>query len=260
MSDVTLPVLTDSEIGAVDGIRHGFFTRQGGVSEGIYTSFNVGHGSDDDTENVAENRRRATEYLGASALNSVYQVHGNTVINVREGWDREAAPEADAMITDRAGIALGILSADCAPILFCDPKSRVIGAAHAGWRGALSGVTEATLEGMIAMGAHRRSTIAVIGPTIGPDSYEVGDEFPEPFLQQDPKNRLFFRASSREGHFYFDLPGYLAKLLAAQGIAQVRWIGHDTCADEEQFFSYRRGCLKGETDYGRLLSAIVIEA
>lgn len=259
MADADLPVLTDPDLAAIDGVRHAFFTRRGGVSEGVYASLNTGHGSGDDTGNVTENRRRAAAFLGATDLNSLYQVHSNIVIRVRDGWVRDAAPEADAMVTDRPGIALGILSADCAPILFCDPKTRIIGAAHAGWKGALAGVAEATLEEMVALGAHRRSTVAVIGPAIGPSSYEVGSEFPDPFLEQDPKNRLFFRAASRDGHFYFDLPGYIAKLLVAQGLARIRWMGHDTCAGEERFFSYRRGCLNGESDYGRLLSAIVIE-
>lgn len=260
MGDAALSVLTDSTLAAVDGVRHGFFTRKGGISEGIYASLNVGHGSDDDTEKVSENRRRAAEFLGADHLVSLYQVHGNAVIRADQAWTRDASLEADAMVTDRPGIALGILSADCAPILFCDPNTGIIGAAHAGWRGALGGVAEATLSEMVTMGAHRRSIIAAIGPAIGPASYEVSEEFLGPFLDQDPKNRLYFRAASRDGHFYFDLPGYIAKLLAAQGVGRVRWTGHDTCTEEDLFFSYRRGCLNGEEDYGRLLSAIVIEA
>ncbi|MDA0655745.1 MAG: peptidoglycan editing factor PgeF [Proteobacteria bacterium] len=255
-----LNILTDPAFETVDGVWHGFFTRHGGVSEGIYDSLNMGFGSDDVYEKIAENRRRACAAMAADHINTVHQVHGAAVVRVTEAWEWDNAPKADAMVTDRPGIALGILTADCAPVLFCDPKSKIIGAAHAGWRGAVSGVLQETVSEMIALGAHRHSISAIIGPTIGPKSYEVGLEFPEPFLAQDPKNRILFQASSRNEHSYFDLPGYIVKCLKAQGIAQVGWIGQDSCAAEDAFFSYRRATLKGENDYGRLLSAILIKA
>jgi polyphenol oxidase len=255
-----LTVLTNPTLESVDGLWHGFFTRQGGVSEGIYASLNVGFGSDDVPDNVAENRRRACVRMAADHLNTVHQIHGNRVIRVTEPWSSGKAPKADAMVTDCPGIALGILTADCAPVLFCDLETRIIGAAHAGWRGAVGGILQATIEAMIEIGAHRRSISAAVGPAIGPNSYEVGAAFPDPFLEQDSQNRLFFSSSSRDVHFYFDLPGYIGKYLAAERLASVGQLGHDTCAEEDGFFSYRRGTLKGEKDYGRLLSAIMIEA
>jgi YfiH family protein len=254
------PVLTAPGL-AADGVRHAFFTREGGVSEGIYASLNTGFGSDDAADAVAENRRRAMAALGADHLNTVYQVHGTTVITVSDAWDnRKAPPEADAMVTDVPGLAIGVLSADCAPVLFCDAGAGVVGAAHAGWRGALAGVAEATVEAMEALGATRRSIAAAIGPAIGPRSYEVGPEFPASFLAQDAANEAFFRPADRDAHHLFDLPGYLVKALHAFGIADVGWIGADTVTAPDRFFSYRRATLTGERDYGRLLSAILIEA
>ena len=255
-----LTFLTHPKLESVAGVWHGFFTRQGGVSEGIYASLNVGFGSEDEPDNVAENRRRASERIAADHLLTVHQVHGKRVIRVSEPWPTDVAPQADAMVTDCSGLALGILTADCAPVLLCDSKNKIIGAAHAGWRGAVGGVLQATIEAMIDIGADRRSILAAVGPTIGPNSYEVGEAFPQPFLDQDSQNRLFFTPSSRQGHFYFDLPSYIGKYLAQEGLACTVHLECDTCAEEDNFFSYRRGTLRGEKDYGRLLSAIMIEA
>jgi purine-nucleoside/S-methyl-5'-thioadenosine phosphorylase / adenosine deaminase len=178
---------------------------------------------------------------------------------VEGGWEPGAAPRADAMVTSRPGIALGILTADCAPVLFADTQNRVVGAAHAGWRGAVGGVLAAAVAAMERLGADRRSIHAAVGPTIAQSSYEVGPEFPAPFLGEDAGNRRFFRPSRRAGHHMFDLTGYVASRLEALDLAEIAVLGRDTCADEEQFFSYRRATLRHEPDYGRELSAIVIE-
>ena len=243
----------------IAGIRHGFFTRAGGVSGGIYGSLNCGFGSDDSALNVAVNRERAMARLelDAEALVTVYQVHGAAVHVV--GKDAPAEPpRADAMVTRTPGAALGILTADCAPVLFADPEAGVIGAAHAGWRGALDGVLEATIAAMETLGATRTTIHAAIGPCIARVSYEVGPEFPELFTAVDPANERFFGPSDRADHFMFDLEGFVAARLTAAGIAGVDPAGRDTCAEDEHFFSYRRTTLRGEPDYGRGLSAIAL--
>ena len=261
MSDRSPTPLTAECLEEVPGIRHGFFTRAGGVSGGIYASLNVGFGSRDATESVRRNRERAMAALGgADALNTVYQVHGHDVAVVEEAWEHGSAPRADAMVTARPGIALGILTADCAPVLFADRENQVVGAAHAGWRGAVSGVLAAAVAAMERLGANRRTIHAAVGPAIGQPSYEVGPEFPAPFLAEDGANRRFFRPSRRPGHHMFDLTGYVAARLAALGLGAVGVLERDTCAEEEHFFSYRRATLRQEPDYGRELSAIVIEA
>jgi len=260
MNDNGLKILTDPKLESIANVWHGFFTRQGGVSRAKYHSLNVGFGSDDEPDNVAENRRRASVKMGTGHLNTVHQVHGNRVIRANEPWSPENAPQADAMVTDCPRLALGILTADCAPVLFCDPKSKIIGAAHAGWRGAVGGILQATIEAMIELGANRGTILAAVGPAIGVNSYEVSEAFLEPFLDQNPNNRAFFSPSSRQKHFYFDLPNYIGKYLAQEQLACVGQLGRDTCAEEDHFFSYRRGILKGEKDYGRLLSAIMIES
>ena len=260
MQDNGLKILTDPKLESIANVWHGFFTRQGGVSPAKYDSLNVGFGSDDEPDNVAENRHRASIKMAADHLNTVHQVHGNLVIRVKKPWSWDNAPQADAMVTDCPRLALGILTADCAPVLFCDPKSKIIGAAHAGWRGAVGGVLQATIEAMIEIGANRRGILAAVGPAIGANSYEVGEAFLEPFLEQDLNNRLFFSPSSRQKHFYFDLPSYIGKYLAQEELACVGQLGRDTYTEEDQFFSYRRGIVKGEKDYGRLLSAIMIES
>jgi YfiH family protein len=245
---------------AQPGVRHAFFTREGGVSEGLYASLNCGFGSGDDAAKVAENRARALAMAGmpADSLLTAYQVHSPDVVTVTEPWRREDAPKADGMVTDRVGVTLGILTADCTPVLFADAKAGVIGAAHAGWRGAITGVLEATVEAMEKLGAARHKIAAGIGPCIAQRSYEVGPEFPAPFLAQDPENAAFFRPSARERHHMFDLPGYVARRLKLLGLGWVDRLGNDTCAEADRFFSYRRATLKGEKDYGRDLSAICL--
>jgi hypothetical protein len=241
-------------------VRHAFFTRQGGVSEGIYASLNCGYGSGDDRTNVKENRRRALALVGLAepALATVYQIHSADAVEVTEPWPLDARPKVDAMVTTRPGVALGIGTADCAPVLFADPEARVIGAAHAGWRGALNGVVEATVERMTQLGADISRLHAAVGPCIGQASYEVGPEFPQPFLQQDPENRRFFAPGRRDGRFMFDLPGYVIGRLQRLGLAAVAHTGHDTCVESDLFFSYRRTTLAGEKDYGRGLSVIAL--
>lgn len=262
-----LPVqqLTEPVLAEMPGIRHAFFTRQGGVSQGVYGSLNMGYGSDDDREAITENRRLAMAAfdLPASALNTVYQVHGTEVSTADGNWDPTDAPRADAMVTDRPGIAIGILTADCVPVLFAGqtPDGRkIVGAAHAGWRGAISGVLDSTVAAMEKLGAARDTIRAAIGPSIGVKSYEVGPEFPKPFLDQDRQNVRFFRPGIRKGHPMFNIAGYVENRLAAAFIGKVGRIDADTCADEDRFFSYRRKTLTGEADYGRQLSAITIEA
>jgi hypothetical protein len=241
------------------GIAHGFFTRDGGVSRGIYASLNCGGGSGDDPASVAENRARATAALGVArdALATNNQVHGCEVVTVEQAWTRAERPRADGMVTRRRGVALGILTADCVPVLFADAEAGVIGAAHAGWRGALSGVLDATLRAMVTLGARPDRVRAGFGPAIAQASYEVGPEFPAPFLAQDPGHRKFFEALTN-GKFRFDLPAYVKTRLDGLGLAAVASTGGDTAADAARFFSYRRSRLAGEPDYGRLLSAIAL--
>jgi polyphenol oxidase len=256
-------MITLGSMNALDGVRHAFFTRVGGASGGIYASNNCGFGSADDPTCVAENRRRCAAHLELpfEALLTVHQVHGRDVITVETPWPHGQAPRADAMVTNRPGIALGILAADCAPVLFADPEARVVGACHAGWRGALGGVADATVEAMCRLGARRERIAAAIGPCIAQRSYEVGPEFPRPFLEQDEDNGALFAtvAGARPGHVMFDLPGYLGRRLGKLGLGGVTSVPCDTCREEQRFFSYRRATLRGEKDYGRNLSAIALE-
>lgn len=240
------------------GLSHGFFTRTGGVSEGIFASLNCGLGSSDDAARVAENRRRALAQLGfvADRLVTCYQVHGAEVATVTAPWRHEDRPRADAMVTATPGVALGILTADCAPVLFADPAARIVGAAHAGWRGALSGVLEATVAAMERQGATAGRICAAVGPCIGAASYEVGAEFPAPFLAEHPGNADFFVAAARPGHHLFDLAGYVGRRLARLGLAAVGSAGGDTAAEPERFFSYRRATLRKDGGFGHMLSAI----
>ncbi|HZU89149.1 MAG TPA: peptidoglycan editing factor PgeF [Stellaceae bacterium] len=242
------------------GIRHAFFTREGGVSEGPFAALNCGFGSGDAPERVAQNRAIATARLGLAAdrLATVRQWHSAVVVTVAEPWRREAAPPADGLVTRIPGLALGVLTADCAPVLFADMRARIIGAAHAGWRGALGGVVEATIARMEALGAARADIRAGIGPCIGPLSYEVGPEFPAPFVAEDPASGDFFAPAPRRGHFLFDLAGYVAHRLRRAGVAIIACAPHDTLSEEGRFFSYRRACSRGERRYGRLLSAIAL--
>ena len=241
-------------------ILHGFFTRRGGVSGGLFESLNCGFGSGDAAERVARNRAIAMERLGFSpdGLVTCYQVHSTTVITVEKPWPRDAAPRADGLVTRGSGIALGILTADCAPVLFEDAAARVIGAAHGGWRGALGGIVEATLDRMEALGAERTRICAGVGPCIAQSSYEVGPEFPQPFLAHDPASAAYFVPAERTDHFMFDLPGYIEGRLARAGVAVIDRAARDTVAEDTHFFSYRRACLRGEPVYGRTLSAIAL--
>ena len=238
-------------------IAHGFFGREGGVSEGIYRGLNCGPGSKDDPARVAENRRRVAASFSRleSDLCTLYQIHSADVVTVNAPFMGER-PQADAMVTNRPGVVLGILTADCAPVLFTDPVSGVIGAAHAGWKGAYGGIIENTVAAMEKLGAQRHHIGAVIGPCIAQASYEVGPEFIARFTQHDQAQ--YFVPSTREGHAQFDLSAFVAAALRRASIAHAAALMIDTCANEQQFFSYRRTTLRGEPDYGRHISAIML--
>lgn len=240
------------------GVPHGFLTRRGGVSEGLYGSLNCGFGSGDDTAAVTENRRRAVARIGlvTAPLCTTYQCHSADCVIVTDPWAPDDAPKADSMVTDRRGIVLGILTADCAPLIFADPEAGVIGVAHAGWKGALGGVVPAAVEAMVGLGAKRSNIAVAIGPCIGWDSYEVGAEFRAEFIAADERNDDFFRTAARADHYRFDLAGYVAAGLEALGLGAVEKLNTDTYADGERFFSYRRACHNGEADYGRLISLV----
>ncbi|MCA3559968.1 MAG: peptidoglycan editing factor PgeF [Aestuariivirga sp.] len=245
---------------ALDGIRHGFFTREGGHSTGLFSSLNCGMGSGDNKETVAKNRAVAAERLGVApdCLLSAWQIHSPDAVVVSAPWDGEERPRADALVTKTAGVGLGVLTADCGPVLFADPKAKVIGAAHAGWKGALAGVTARTLEVMEGQGARRAGIIAVIGPMISRAAYEVGPDFPGRFIEADADNARYFTASPRAGHYMFDLPAYLENRLRAEGVGAVVNLSLCTFSDEQRFFSYRRATHRNEKDYGRLISAIAL--
>ena len=236
-------------------MRHGFFTRKGGASSGIFAGLNCGPGSTDQSDIVAINRSRVALALDLlpSALVSLSQVHSATVVALTAPPGRRI--EADAMVTATPGIGLAILTADCQPVLFADPEARVIGAAHAGWRGAHRGVLEATLDAMEGLGARRAAIRAVIGPTISQPAYEVGPEFYQTFLQDDRDSAAFFQPGTGD-RMQFDLPGYSLQRLRASGIGHAEWTGHCTYRDPERFYSFRRTTHKGEADYGRLISVI----
>ncbi|MFN3481505.1 MAG: peptidoglycan editing factor PgeF [Rhabdaerophilum calidifontis] len=242
------------------GFRHAFFTREGGVSRGLYRGLNGGLGSDDDPADVAENRARMAAHLGVGPerLLSLYQIHSALAVPVVAPWDSASRPRADAMVTERPGLAIGVGTADCGPVLFADPEARVIGAAHAGWKGALGGVLEATLDGMEALGARRARILAALGPMLSQAHYEVGPEFEARFRAEDPANARFFREGARPGHPHFDLPGYLRARLEHAGIAAIDDLAHCTYSDETRFYSYRRKTHRGEADYGRHIAAIVL--
>lgn len=242
------------------GIVHGFFTRLGGVSQGLYASLNCGPGSNDSADAVRENRHRAAQRLGVASarLCTLHQVHGSSVITVEAAWRHEERPRADALVTRQAGFALGVLTADCAPVLFADPVAGVIGAAHAGWQGAFGGVLEATVDAMERQGATRKNIAALVGPAIAQDSYEVGPEFFERFVAASVENAAFFQPSSRMGHHLFDLVGFVRARLEGARLGRIAALGVDTYADERRCFSYRRATHWREGDYGRLLSAIAL--
>ncbi|MDO8800958.1 peptidoglycan editing factor PgeF [Phenylobacterium sp.] len=251
MNPLTSPFLD------LPGIRHAFFTRQGGVSTGIYDSLNVGRGSEDEPADVAENRRRAAAHFGlpVSALSTCYQIHSATALVTDRPWGDER-PEGDAVVTATRGVLCGALAADCAPILIADAEGRVVASAHAGWKGALNGVAEAAVAAMSGLGADPSRMVAVVGPCIGQASYEVGLEFLAAFTAKAPDHERFFAAGEGPEKRMFDLPGFVVSRLKAAGVATADWIGHDTCAEEDLFFSNRRAFKRGEPDFGRLLSAI----
>ncbi len=240
------------------GTRHGFLGRQGGVSAGIYASLNCGLGSGDDRSAVVENRGRALAAVApGAALVTLHQVHSPTVVTVSAPFADDARPHADGMVTDRPDLALAILAADCAPVLFADVEAGVIGAAHAGWRPALTGVLPATVDAMVALGADRGRIAAAVGPTIGRRSYEVDDGFRTRFLADDDGHDDFF-TPGRPGHHQFDLEGFIVRRLAAAGVTRVAALGLDTYADAPRWFSYRRTTHAGEPDYGRQISMIAL--
>ena len=257
---MSLTVASAPPLDGLPGIRYGFFGSRGGVSTGIYASLNGGQGSGDDPEAVGENRRRVSHALAVeeTALVSAFQCHSDRVVTVTEPWTRETRPRCDAMVTDRPGIGLGVLAADCGPVLFADAESRVVGAAHAGWKGALAAVLPNTVAAMEHLGADRARIVAALGPCIRQPSYEVGPEFPAPFLEQCSENGRFFAASERPGHFQFDLGGYIVAQLEGAGLTAIYDTGLDTYANPGRLFSYRRNSHRGHRDYGRNISAICL--
>jgi len=255
---MTPPVLT-SPLLDVAGVRHAFFTRQGGVSRGVYESLNVGIGSKDDPEAVRENRRRCAVHFSADEIVTAYQVHSATALVADGAWPA-GPPQADAVVSATAGVVCGALAADCAPVLICDPQARVVTAAHAGWKGALTGVVEAAVARMVSLGADRNRLRAAIGPCIGPQSYEVGVEFLERFTHFDAAYSRFFTPGAGPEKRMFDLPAFVLGRLKDAGVETCEWIGRDTCAEPDLLFSNRRAFKLAEPDYGRLLSAIQLEA
>ncbi len=252
--------MIDSEYLKLNGVTHGFFTRGGGHSNGIFASLNCGLGSGDDPDLVKLNREVVARALGVADGHVVtaHQVHSADVMEVTGVWPLEGRPKVDGLVSRTKGIVLGVLTADCGPVLFADETAQVIGCCHAGWKGALTGVTDTTIAAMEKLGARRDNIIAVIGPTISQVAYEVGPEFPRPFLEQSSAHGVFFRPSVKAGHFMFDLPGYLRQRMKGLGLKSVHDLALCTYSDESRFYSYRRATHRGETDYGRLISAIAL--
>ena len=250
--------ITAASLADLPGLRHAFLTRQGGVSAGPFASLNLGQRSGDDPANVATNRQRAAALLGGTAdrLVTARQVHSATCLAVTEPWAPDAPPEADALATDRPGLLLGVLTADCAPVLLADPEARVVGAAHAGWRGALSGVVEATVATMRRLGADPQRIRAAVGPCIARESYEVGPEFEQRFLAEDPASARHFTPADGTDRRLFDLKAYVADRLRRAGVAQPEVLPHDTCTDEARFFSFRRTTKRGEQRFGVQVSVV----
>jgi YfiH family protein len=247
-------------LSAIPGLRHAFFSRNGGVSDGLYASLNGGIGSNDDPVRVAENRRRMAEQMGVSPAHflTVFQIHSPDAVVASEPWPTASRPRADAIVTRTEGLAIGVTAADCGPILLVDPAARVIGAAHAGWKGALTGIVESTVDAMEKLGAERGGIVAAIGPLIRQHSYEVGGEFVERFIEADAENARFFIPAGREDHAMFDLTGYIRMRLENAGVLMIDDTGVDTYSDE-RFYSYRRSVHRKEPDYGRHVHAIVLE-
>jgi polyphenol oxidase len=252
--------MIESEVLKAPSLSHGFFTRGGGHSTGIFASLNCGMGSGDDAEIVAMNRGVVERALGVAEkqLVSAYQVHSADVVVVDRPWASDARPKVDGLVTKTKGLALGVLTADCGPVLFADAEAGVIGACHAGWKGALIGVTDSTIAAMEKLGASRDRIVAVLGPMISKSAYEVGPEFPAPFLAQDAGHGQFFTPSTKEGHSMFDLPRYILMRLKSAGLKESHDLALCTYADEARFYSYRRTTHRGEKDYGRLVSAIAL--
>ena len=241
-------------------VPHGFFGRQGGVSKGEMWGLNVGYGSGDDPDAIAENRRRAVDaVMPAAQLATVHQIHSPTVVYVDRAWPQDDRPHADGMVTDRPGVLLGVLTADCAPVLFADPDAGVIGAAHSGWRGAFGGINEATVDAMEGFGARRDRIAAVVGPSVSQASYEVDHGFRDRFLEQDQDNERFF-GNGPAGKPHFDLPGYILHRLGNAGLGNAAALGLDTYSDADRFYSYRRSTHRNEPSYGRQISMIGLPA
>ena len=253
-------MLQAKSLASLPTIRHAFFTREGGVSEGVYASLNGGIGSHDRPANVVENRARMAKALGIAPdrLLALYQVHAPDVVAVEKPWSATERPRADAMVTRVPGLALGVGTADCGPVLFADDEARVIGAAHAGWKGALTGVLEATVAAMESLGAKRARIATAIGPMIRQPNYEVGPEFIARFEAADAANARFFKVAGRDTHGLFDLPGFIRVRLERAGVGEIEDLGLCTYADPARFFSYRRTAHRGEPDYGRHVNAIVL--
>ena len=252
--------VTSSTLSALAGVRHAFFTRAGGVSSGIYASLNGGVGSKDDPSHVAENRARMAKTLGVAPENFItaYQIHSPDVIVAEKPWRADARPKGDAVVTRVPGLAIGVTTADCGPILFADRKAGVLGAAHAGWRGAIGGVIEATLGAMEKLGARSENVVTALGPLIRQPNYEVGAEFFRTFIEASQDNERFFQNSTRPDHYRFDLPGYIAARLALTGVGAIDDCGLCTYAEPGRFYSYRRSQHRNEPDYGRHVNAIVL--
>lgn len=252
------PHVTADTLKRTPGIRHAFLSRAGGVSDGIYAGLNCGLGSDDDPDHVRQNRTRAAHVIGTDPdrLRTLYQVHSARVVDADDGWTSNP-PQADALVCTRPGITIGVLAADCAPVLMADKNAGVIGAAHAGWRGAVDGVVSATIAAMQDRGARIENITAAVGPCIGPASYEVGPEFPAPFLAQNRANTHFFVEKAGSDRLLFDLPAYVHSRLTQAGVHQAVVTGQDTYSDPN-FFSYRRSCHRNEADYGRNMSVITL--
>jgi len=250
---ITAPCLQDSA-----GLRHGFFNRHGGVSQGIYASLNCGLGSNDAAAAVRENRSRVAAHLQAASLLTAHQIHSPTAVLVTKPWPHAERPRADALVTTARGIAVGVLAADCTPVLFADPVAGVVAAAHAGWRGAIGGVLEATIAGMEAVGARRSDIRAAVGPCIGPDAYEVGWDFERDLLARDPDSRPFFSQPSPEARPHFNLPAYALHRLQRARLGQTSSCTACTYSHNVDYFSYRRSQARGDIDYGRQISAIVL--
>ncbi len=256
-----IEALSSPLLAAQTGVRHAFFTRTGGVSRGVYASLNLGPGSSDDAADVQENRRRAADYFAIepALLLTGYQIHSARATTVEGPWT-DGPPEGDAIVTARPGIACGALAADCAPVLIADAEARVVAAVHAGWKGALGGVVASAVAAMAALGARPDRMVAAVGPCIGPDSYEVGLEFLDRFVAEAPGAARFFRSGAAADKRLFDLPGFVLDRLNQAGVGASEWIGLDTYADADRFYSNRRALHRGEADYGRLLSAIMLAA